>query len=81
MITNTEFNILKVIASEEGDWSITNLERLLTWRKTPSFRYVVKMVNNLAEEGLVDIVRGQNPSALSCRVSKRGLNVLKGAER
>jgi hypothetical protein len=80
MITNTEFNVLKAIASDDGDWNFANLDRLLSRRNKPSLRYVVRMVGHLANEGLVDIVVSQHSPMLSCRISKKGLEVLRGAE-
>jgi len=55
MITETEINILKVMAEKDINWNWMNLDRTLSIRQIPGFGNVVNIVNKLANEGLVII--------------------------
>ncbi|EOU9522930.1 MarR family transcriptional regulator [Cronobacter turicensis] len=77
MMTTTEFNVLKVMASKDRDWNWMNLDRELTMRNVPGFSQVVEIVNSLASDGLVNIEDSGNPSMPYYRVSQKGLDLLK----
>ena len=55
MITETEINVLKVMAEKDINWNWMNLDRTLSIRQIPGFGNVVNIVNKLANEGLVII--------------------------
>jgi len=77
MITNIELNVLKVMASKECNWNWMNLDRTLATRQIPGFSYVVKIVNSLASEGLVDILDSGHPSMPHYRVSEKGFELVR----
>jgi len=61
-ITNTEFNVLKVMAEKDIDWSWMVLDRTLATRSIPGFSNVANIVTSLINNGLVDAVYDENPS-------------------
>lgn len=76
MITNTEFNVLKVMASKKCKWTWMTLDRTLHSNNIPGFSYVVQIVNNLSKEGLVCIEDSGHPSMPYYRVSDKGYKLL-----
>lgn len=79
MTTEIEFNVLKVMASKNRDWNWMNLDRELSIRKVSGFSHVVKIVNSLANQGLVNIEESSNTSMPYYRVTPKGSNLLKDA--
>lgn len=76
MITTIEFNVLKVMASKECKWTWMTLDRTLHSNNIPGFSYVVKIVNTLASEGLVNFEDSGHPSMPYYRVSEKGHQLL-----
>ncbi|NKD25680.1 MarR family transcriptional regulator [Citrobacter freundii] len=60
MIANIEFNVLKVMAEKDKDWNCYLLDRVLSVRDIPGFGNVVRNVNSLADQGLVEIIDIEN---------------------
>ena len=79
MITNIEFNVLKVMASKECKWTWMTLDRTLHSNNIPGFSHVVEIVNKLSLVGLVCIEDSGHPSMPYYRVSEKGYNLLKEA--
>ena len=76
-ITTVEFNVLKVMAEKDIDWSWMVLDRTLAIRNIPGFGNVANIVTKLVNHGLVDIVNGEGNSRPRYRVSQYGLNLIK----
>ncbi|MCZ7834224.1 MarR family transcriptional regulator [Atlantibacter hermannii] len=77
MITNTEINVLKVMASKTCDWNWMNLDRALATQGIPGFSNVVNIINNLSHEGLVNIEDSGHPSMPYYRVTEKGHQLLR----
>lgn len=75
-ITNTEFNVLKVMAEKDIDWTWMILDRTLATRGIPGFSNVANIVTNLVNEGMVDAVYNENSSRPRYRVSEQGHQLL-----
>ena len=75
-ITNTEFNVLKVMAEKDIDWTWMILDRTLATRDIPGFSNVANIVTNLVNEGMVDDVYNENSSRPRYRVSEQGHQLL-----
>lgn len=77
MVTNTELNILKLLASRpDVNWTWYNLDRAMTSRKMDGVGNVARLVDNLSKAGLVDIVP-RTPSGMDYyRVSTQGHKLL-----
>lgn len=75
-ITNTEFNVLKVMAEKDIDWTWMILDRTLATRDIPGFSNVANIVTNLVNEGMVDAVYNENSSRPRYRVSEQGHQLL-----
>lgn len=75
-ITNTEFNVLKVMAEKDIDWTWMILDRTLATRSIPGFSNVANIVTNLVNEGMVDAVYNENSSRPRYRVSEQGHQLL-----
>ena len=72
MITETEINVLKVMAEKDINWNWMNLDRTLSIRQIPGFGNVVNIVNKLANEGLVIIEdSGRTSLCLTTTLLKR----------
>jgi len=71
-ITNTEFNVLKVMAEKDIDWTWMILDRTLATREIPGFSNVANIVTNLMNEGMVDAVYNESSSRPRYRVSEQG---------
>ena len=77
MITETELNVLKVMAEKDINWNWMNLDRALSFKGIPGFSNVVNIVNKLAREGLVNIEDSGHKSMPYYRVSEQGYKLLK----
>ena len=77
MITETELNVLKVMAVKVIDWNWIALDRALYARGVSGFGNVANIVTNLVNNGLVDIVNNEDKSRQRYRVSEYGFNFLK----
>ena len=77
MITETELNVLKVMAEKDINWNWMNLDRTLSMKRIPGFSNVVNIVNKLASEGLVNIEDSGHKSMLHYHVSEQGYRLLK----
>lgn len=75
-ITNTEFNVLKVMAEKDIDWTWMILDRTLATRDIPGFSNVANIVTNLMNEGMVDAVYNESSSRSRYRVSVQGHRLL-----
>jgi len=75
-ITNTEFNVLKVMAEKDIDWTWMILDRTLATRGIPGFSNVANIVTNLMNEGMVDAVHNESSSRPRYRVSEQGHQLL-----
>ncbi|WP_312971920.1 hypothetical protein [Atlantibacter sp.] len=77
MVNNTELNILKLLASRDDvNWTWYNLDRAMTSRKMEGVGNVARLVNNLSEAGLVDII-ARTPAGMDYyRVSEQGHKLL-----
>lgn len=75
-ITNIEFNVLKVMAEKDIDWTWMILDRTLATRSIPGFSNVANIVTNLVNEGMVDAVYNENSSRPRYRVSEQGHQLL-----
>ncbi|WP_313678484.1 MarR family transcriptional regulator [Pantoea vagans] len=80
-ITNTEFNILKVMAEKDIDWTWMILDRTLATRDIPGFSNVANIVTNLMNEGMVDAVYNESSSRPRYRVSEQGHQLLEQMNR
>ena len=76
-ITNTEFNVLKVMAEKDIDWTWMILDRTLATRGISGFSNVANIVTNLVNEGMVDTVCNETPSRPRYRVSEQGYQLLR----
>ncbi|MDM2872280.1 MULTISPECIES: MarR family transcriptional regulator [Citrobacter] len=77
MITETELNVLKVMAEKDIDWNWIALDSALYTRGVSGFGNVANIVTNLVNNGLVDIVNNEDKSRQRYRVSEYGFNFLK----
>ncbi|NUU67210.1 MarR family transcriptional regulator [Enterobacteriaceae bacterium BIT-l23] len=75
-ITNTELNVLKVMAEKGIEWTWMSLDRTLAIRNIPGFSNVANIVTNLANHGIVDIVHTEGQSKPRYRVSEQGHRLL-----
>ena len=71
-ITNTEFNVLKVMAEKDIEWTWMILDRTLATRDIPGFSNVANIVASLMNNGMVDEVYNDTPSRPRYRVSEHG---------
>ena len=76
-ITIVEFNVLKVMAEKDIDWSWMVLDRPVDSRLLTALGHRAKIVPKLVNHGLVDIVNGEGNSKPRYRVSQYGLNLIK----
>lgn len=77
MITETELNVLKIMAEKDIDWNWIALDRALYTRSVPGFGNVANIVTSLVNSGLVDVVYGEDKSRPRYRVSKNSFKSLK----
>ena len=71
-ITNTEFNILRVMAEKEIDWTWIMLDRALAIRGIEGFSNVANIVASLVNNGMVEAVYIENALKPRYRVSEQG---------
>jgi len=76
-ITKTEINVLKVMSEKDMDWSWIILDRALSTKGIPGFGNVARIVTNLAEHGLVDVIYNEETKRSRYRVSENGFKALK----
>lgn len=77
MVTETELNILKLLASRDDvKWNWYNLDRAMSMRNMNGIGNVARLVQKLAEHGLVDFVPSNVPAMPTYRVSEKGLKFL-----
>ncbi|WP_213134753.1 MarR family transcriptional regulator [Citrobacter sp. FP75] len=77
MINETEFNVLKVMAEKDRNWNCYLLDRVLSVRDIPGFGNVVRIVNNLAIQGFVEIIDIENATQPDYRVTNEGREYVK----
>lgn len=77
MITETEFNVLKVMAEKDINWNWIALDRTLYTRNVPGFGNVANIVTSLVNSGLVDVVYGEDKSRPRYKVAQNGFNLIK----
>lgn len=77
MVSNTELNILKLLASRDDvNWTWYNLDRALSQRKMAGAGNVAKLVDNLSKAGLIDIIP-RTPAGMDYyRISLQGVEFL-----
>ncbi|WP_199782263.1 MarR family transcriptional regulator [Cronobacter sakazakii] len=76
-ITNTEFNVLRVMAEKEIDWTWIMLDRALAIRGIEEFSNVANIVTGLVNNGMVEAVYIENASKPRYRVSEQGHQLLR----
>ncbi|ELY4321093.1 MarR family transcriptional regulator [Cronobacter turicensis] len=76
-ITNTELNVLKVMAEKETDWTWIMLDRTLAIRGIEGFSNVANIVTCLVDNGMVDAVYTENALKPRYRVSPQGHQLLR----
>lgn len=76
-LTNTEFNVLRVMAEKEIDWTWIMLDRALAIRGIEGFSNVANIVTGLVNNGMVEVVYTENTSKPRYRVSAQGHQLLK----
>ena len=81
MITETEINVLKVMAEKDINCNWMNLDRTLSIRQIPGFGNVVNIVNKLANEGLVIIEDSGHKSMPHYHVTEKGYNFVKSENK
>lgn len=76
MVTETDINVLKFMASKTCNWNWKNLDRGLAINNIPGFSRVVEIVKRLSDEGLVNIEDSGHPSMPRYQVSEKGFKLL-----
>jgi len=79
-ISNAEFNVLKVMAEKDIDWTWMILDRTLAVRGIPGFSNVANIVTSLVNNGMVDIVYSEENAKPRYRVSVQGHQFLSKQE-
>lgn len=79
-ISEIELNVLKVMAEKDINWTWMILDRTLAMRQIPGFSNVARIVTNLVNEGLVDVINDESTSKPRYHVSKRGFEVINGLQ-
>lgn len=79
-INNIEFNVLKVMAEKDIDWTWMILDRTLAVRGIPGFSNVANIVTSLVNHGMVDIVYSKENAKPRYRVSVQGHQFLSKKE-
>lgn len=80
IISVAEFNVLKVMAEKDIDWTWMILDRTLAVRGIPGFSNVANIVTNLVNNGMVDIVYSEENAKHRYRVSVQGHQFLSKKE-
>jgi len=83
MVTNTELNILKLLASRNDvNWTWYNLDRAMSIKKMEGIGNVARLVDNLSKAGLVNIVPSGTPSGMDYyQVSETGHQFLNNVSK
>ncbi|EKY3120495.1 MarR family transcriptional regulator [Cronobacter turicensis] len=76
-VTNTEINVLRVMAEKETDWTWIMLDRTLAIRGIEGFSNVANIVTSLMDNGMVEAVYTENASKPRYRVSPQGHQLLR----
>ncbi|EKK4002138.1 MarR family transcriptional regulator [Cronobacter sakazakii] len=76
-ITNTELNVLRVMAEKQPDWTWIMLDRTLAIRGIEGFGNVANIVTSLVNNGMVEAVHDENASKIRYRVSEQGHQLLR----
>ncbi|ELY2595134.1 MarR family transcriptional regulator [Cronobacter sakazakii] len=76
-ITNSELNVLRVMAEKEIDWTWIMLDRALAIRGIEGFSNVANIVTSLVNNGMVEIVYAETPSKPRYRVSQQDRQLLR----
>ncbi|QMI03538.1 hypothetical protein [Citrobacter sp. RHB25-C09] len=77
MVNETEYNILKLLASRDDvKWNWYTLDRAMSMRKMDGVGNVARLVKNLEEHGLVDFIPSTVSSMPCYRVSEKGLKLV-----
>ncbi|ELQ6242100.1 MarR family transcriptional regulator [Cronobacter sakazakii] len=76
-VTNTELNVLRVMAEKETDWTWIMLDRTLAIRGIAGFSNVANIVASLVNNGMVEAVYIENASKPRYRVSEQGHQLLR----
>ncbi|MEB5923627.1 hypothetical protein [Franconibacter daqui] len=77
MVNNIELNILELLASRtDVNWTWYNLDCAMTKRKMKGDGNVARLVRNLSEAGLVDIIPGSLAGMDHYQVSEQGIRLL-----
>ncbi|CAM7421567.1 MULTISPECIES: hypothetical protein [Citrobacter] len=81
MVNETEFNILKLLASRvDVKWNWYTLDRAMSSREMDGIGNVARLVKNLEEQGLVDFIPSTVPSMPTYRVSEKGYEYIKNMD-
>ncbi|WP_331251880.1 MarR family transcriptional regulator [Cronobacter malonaticus] len=76
-LTNTELNVLRVIAEKQPGWTWIMLDRTLAIRGIEGFSNVANIVTGLVNNGMVETVYIENASKPRYRVSQQGRQLLR----
>lgn len=80
IISDAEFNVLKVMAEKDIAWTWIILDRILAVRGIPGFSNVANIVTSLVNNGMVDIVYSEENAKPRYRVSVQGHQFLSKKE-
>lgn len=80
IISDAEFNVLKVMAEKDIAWTWIILDRILAVRGIPGFSNVANIVTSLVNNGMVDIVYSEENAKPRYRVSVQGHQFLSKQE-
>lgn len=77
MINEIELNVLKVMVEKDRGWNCYLLDRALSVRDVPGFSNVVRIVNNLASQGFVDIISIEGSTQPDYKFTSKGYEYAK----
>jgi len=80
IISDAEFNVLKVMAEKDIAWTWMILDRTLAVGGIPGFSNVANIVTSLVNNGMVDIVYSEENAKPRYRVSVQGHQFLSKQE-
>lgn len=76
-LTNTELNVLRVMAEKDIAWTWMMLDRTLAIRGIAGFGNVANIVTRLVNMGMVETVYDESTSKPRYRVSEQGHQLLR----
>ncbi|EOC3060337.1 MarR family transcriptional regulator [Cronobacter dublinensis] len=76
-LTNTELNVLRVMAEKDIAWTWMMLDRTLAIRGIAGFGNVANRVTRLVNMGMVETVYDESTSKPRYRVSEQGHQLLR----